>query len=166
MRIVKDGSFKGGREKIKEKHPEIYNKIIKIINNTKPFAYGKKNNWPSKMLQESFVKESWEDEHEESFSDDKRDFVDLHKGNVFIEIETGQRIAFFRDFFRFEVLKKDKKLAAGIIITLDEMELSKILKDKYNSSRASFQKLDAILNGKTSKYKEHITVPIWYIGVI
>lgn len=106
----------------------------------------------------------WEREGRADFAGGKRDFIDLCKWKVAIEMEWSRFEMFFRDFFRFILLYDRKQIDVGIILTYDEMAYTRWNGEAkaYKSDRASLQKLTDFLKGD---YASVVPVPLWCIGI-
>ncbi len=158
-------SYRHGKEILKLQHPSQMKEIVSILGNLAPFPHGEKKGVTVKdHLVAAFLGKGWEKEGKVDFKTEKKDYVDLCKWNIAIEMEFSRFEMFFRDFFRFMLLYQRRKIDLGVIITLDEMAYQRWEGEakSYKSARASFQKLTDFLNGD---YCSIIDVPLWCIGI-
>ena len=145
-----DYSYRHGKEILKLQHPSQLKEINSILDNLEPFPHGEKKGVTAKdHLVAAFLEYGWEKEGKVDFRTEKKDFVDLCKWNIAIEMEFSRFEMFFRDFFRFMLLYQRRKIDLGVIITLDEMAYQRWEGEakSYKSARASFQKLTDFLKG-------------------
>lgn len=112
----------------------------------------------------AFLERNWIPEMPIVFSDGKRDFIDLMKDRLAIEMEWSRFEMFFRDFFRFMLLYERKQIDVGIIITYNDEAYARWNGEAkpYKSARASLSKLTDFFSGD---YASVVTVPIWCIGI-
>jgi hypothetical protein len=161
----KDFSHRHGKELLGVLHPNILKEIISILDNAEPFTHGAQKGITVKdSLTEAFLLQGWEKEGRASFKTDKKDYLDLVKWKIAIEMEFSRFEMFFRDFFRFMLLYERQEIDVGIIITLDEMAYERWNDGvkSYKSARASLQRLNDYLRGD---YASVVRVPLWCIGV-
>ena len=160
-----DFSHRHGKELLNILHPDIFKEIKTILNDTDPFSHGAKKGLTVKeCLSEAFYSYGWKKEGRATFQTDKRDYIDLVKWKVAIEMEFSRFEMFFRDFFRFMLLYERQEIDVGVIITLDQMAYQRWNHGvkSYESARASLQKLNGFLRGD---YASIINVPLWCIGI-
>jgi len=158
-------SHRHGKELLQILHPEIVKEIITIIDSLEPFSHGAKKGVTIKnYLCKAFIDNGWENELKAYFKTDKKDYIDLYKDRVPIEMEYSRFEMFFRDFFRFMLLYERQEIDAGVIITLDEMAYERWRGEvkSYKPARASLRKLTDFLKGE---YSFIVNVPIWCIGL-
>ena len=160
-----DYSHRHGKELLEIIHPDIVKEIKTILNSLEPFPHGaKKGITVKEHISNAFLKNGWEKEAKAYFKTNKKDYIDLYKNRVPIEMEYSRFEMFFRDFFRFMLLYERQEIDAGVIITLDEMayERWKGEAKSYKQARASLRKLTDFLKGE---YSFIVNVPIWCIGI-
>lgn len=158
-------SHRHGKELLQMLHPDTLKEVRTILNKLELFPHGaKKGKTVKEYISEAFITQGWEKEGRADFGTDKKDFVDLCKWKIAIEMEFSRFEMFFRDFFRFMLLYERQEIDVGIIITLDEMAYQRWQGGvkSYKSARASLQKLVDFLKGD---YSSIVSVPIWCIGI-
>jgi hypothetical protein len=161
----RDYSHRHGKELLQVLHPVIYEEMHAILDGLEPFNHGfKKGITVKDYLSAAFVAKGWDKEGRANFHTGKKDYLDLFKPKIAIEMELSRFEMFFRDFFRFMLLYERKEIDVGIIITLDEMAYQRWNGEAkaYKSARASLDKLIDFLKGD---YSIIINVPIWCIGI-
>jgi len=160
-----DYSHKHGKELLQILHPNLLTEIDNILHELDPFPHGaKKGKTVKEYITNPFVEYGWTKEGRADFKTDKRDFVDLCKWKVAIEMEFSRFEMFFRDFFRFMLLYDRREIDLGIIITLSDLAYQRWKGEAkaYESARASFKKLVDFLKGD---YSSVVSVPLWCIGI-
>ena len=157
-------SHRHGGELIQLLSPDLHQEVLQILTSLDPFQHGlTKGKTVKEYISSAFVKRGWEVERKVDFSAEKKDFVDLYKGKIAIEMEWSRFEMFFRDFFRFMLLYERKQIEVGIILTYDDMAYQRWRGEAkaYKSARASLQKLVDFLKGD---YASVVRVPMWCIG--
>jgi len=158
-------SHRHGKELLNTLHSDILKEVQNILEKLKPFPHGAQKGITVKQyITDAFISHGWEKEGRAEFSTEKRDYLDLYKNQVAIEMEWSRFEMFFRDFFRFMLLYQRKHIDLGIIITYDEMAYQRWQGEakSYKSARASLQKLTDFLKGD---YSAVVNVPLWCIGI-
>ena len=158
-------SHRHGKELLQVLHPQVFEEIHTILAELDPFSHGAKKGITVKQyMTDAFTRYGWEKEGKAEFDTDKRDYLDLYKSKIAIEMEWSRFEMFFSDFFRFMLLYERKHIDVGIIITYDEMAYQRWQGEakSYKSARASLQKLTDFLKGS---YSEIVNVPLWCIGI-
>jgi hypothetical protein len=75
---------------------------------------------PHLQIQKAFHRHGWRREALVSPRTAKRQYFDLFKERVAIEIELSNRELLYRDYLRFAVAETEGRLDVGIILVLDE----------------------------------------------
>jgi hypothetical protein len=161
----KDFSYRHGKELIQVLHPDILEEVHTILVDLNPFPHGGTKGLTAKdALSEAFASCGWQKEKSVKFKTEKKDFVDLYKANIALEMEFSRFEMFFRDFFRFMLLYAHREIDVGVIITLHEMAFAHWHSEakSYRAARASYDKLVGFLEGD---YASVIAVPLWCIGI-
>jgi hypothetical protein len=95
-----------GKELLTFSHPEEHREITSVLDTLDPFPHGEvKNKTPKTYIAEEFKTLGWDLETKIPFSTGKKDYCDLSKNHIFIEQEYSRFEMFFRDFFRFLLLR-------------------------------------------------------------
>jgi hypothetical protein len=163
--LYNEYSHRHGKELLQVLHPETLIEVQSILKELEAFPHGAQKQHTAKMcLTNAFCEQGWQKEGRADFNTDKKDYVDLVKWHVAIEMEFSRFEMFFRDFFRFMLLYETKQIDVGIIITLDEMAYKRWNGEakSYEAARASLPKLIDFLKGD---YSSIVNVPIWCIGI-
>ena len=158
-------SHRHGKELLQVLHPQVFEEIQAILVELDPFSHGSiKGTTVKQHMTDAFISHGWEKEGRAEFSSNKKDYLDLYKSKIAIEMEWSRFEMFFRDFFRFMLLYERKHIDVGIIITYDEMAYQRWEGEakSYKSARASLQKLTDFLKGD---YSTIINVPLCCIGI-
>lgn len=158
-------SYRHGKELLQTLHPEIVKEIESLLKELPPYPHGKEKKKTAKTyLANAFIEKGWTTEDKVNLGTDKKDYVDIYKNKIAIEMEFSRFEMFFRDFFRFMLLYQKKQIDAGIILTLDDMAYEQWGSGvkSYHSARASFQRVRDFLEGQ---YSTIVIVPIWCIGI-
>ena len=113
---------------------------------------------PHDIIQKAFVEKSWSKETLISKDVAHKQFFDLYKEKVAIEIEFSRNEFLYRDYFRFLLAYNTGLIDVGVIITLDKKAKEQY---EYDTVRPDldyavddFQWLEPVL-----------AVPIWVLGV-
>ncbi len=75
---------------------------------------------PHLQIQRAFLEHGWEPEVLVSARAAKRQYFDLYKDRVAIEIELSSRELLYRDYYRFQMADAEGRLDVGIILLLDD----------------------------------------------
>lgn len=113
---------------------------------------------PHKIIQDAFIKKGWSDEFLISAMTKKKQYFDLYKDRVAIEIEFSRSENLYRDYLRFILAHNEDKIDVGVIITLDRKVKTKY---KYSAVRPDIQyAIDDL-----TWLRPILGVPIWVIGI-
>ncbi len=162
---IEEYSHRHGKELCKLLHPEIHDEVLTLLANLKPFPHGRiKGKTAKDSITATFTSRNWDKETYITLSEGKKDYVDLMKDRIAVEMEWSKFEMFFRDFFRFMLLYERQQIDIGIILTYNEEAYRRWQgeAEAYRSSRASLTKLTGFLAGD---YSSIVTVPLWCIGI-
>lgn len=162
---IKEYSHRHGKELCKLTDPKAYEEVLSLLANLENFPHGSvKGKTVKNHISSVFTANDWIAENPIEFSVGKRDYVDLMKRRVTIEMEWSRFEMFFRDFFRFMLMYERKQIDVGIILTYSDEAYQRWHGEAkpYRAARASLSKLIDFLSGD---YATVITVPIWCIGI-
>lgn len=84
-------------------------------NGTRSEAFG-----PHRQVQRAFLRCGWEAEVLVSPRTEHRQYFDLFKDRVAIEIEFSSRERLYRDYLRFQLAEVDDRIDVGVILMLDD----------------------------------------------
>lgn len=113
---------------------------------------------PHKIIQHAFIKKGWSDEFLISAKTKKKQYFDLYKNRVALEIEFSRSENLYRDYLRFILAHNEDKIDVGVIITLDRKVKTKY---KYSAVRPDIQyAIDDL-----TWLRPILGVPIWVIGL-
>lgn len=160
-----DYSHRHGKELLQLTYPNLYQEIQDTLSSLPPFPHGSKKGTTVKVaLEKAFREKGWSNEKPVSLSKSKRDFVDLYKAPVAIEMEWSRFEMFFRDFFRFILLYERGEIEVGVVLTLDAIAYERWgdIAQPYRAARANLGRLVDFLQGD---YLTLVRVPLWCIGI-
>jgi len=72
-----------------------------------------------RQIQQAFLRQGWEGEALVSRRTRKRQFFDLYKERVAIEIELSNRERLYRDYLRFLLAEAEGRIDVGVILLVD-----------------------------------------------
>lgn len=75
---------------------------------------------PHRQIQRAFQNQGWEAEVLVSPRTEHRQYFDLYKDRVAIEIEFSSRVRLYRDYLRFQLAEVDNRIDVGVILMLDD----------------------------------------------
>ena len=113
---------------------------------------------PHKIIQDAFVKQGWRNEALVSADTSKRQYFDLYKERIAIEIEFSRNENLYRDYLRFLLAYNEDKIDVGVIITLDP-KIKVLYKQSAVRPDIDYAKDDL------RWLRPVLGVPIWTIGV-
>ena len=113
---------------------------------------------PHDIIQKAFVEKGWSKETLISKDVAHKQFFDLYKEKVAIEIEFSRNEFLYRDYFRFLLAYNTGLIDVGVIITLDKKAKEQYeydtVRPDLDYAADDFQWLKPVL-----------AVPIWVLGV-
>lgn len=115
---------------------------------------------PHLQIQRAFLEHGWEPEVLVSARAAKRQYFDLYKDRVAIEIELSSRDLLYRDYCRFQMADAEGRLDVGVILLLDDYGG----KVQPLSFRGSGPRLEDVADD-LKLLRNTLDVPVWVIAL-
>jgi len=116
-------------------------------------------NRPHQLTQHAFLRHGWRTEWLVSKRTSHRQYFDLYKDRVAIEIEFSNRELLYRDYIRFLLAESEGSLDVGIIIVPDPGR--RAAQPQPRNGRPHLEDITDDLNS----LRNTILVPIWVIAL-
>lgn len=115
---------------------------------------------PHRQIQQAFLEHGWEAEALVSPRTERRQYFDLLKDRVAIEIELSNRERLYRDYLRFQLAEADDRIDVGVILMLDDD--ARFVHPC--GLRTSLPRLEDAVDDLKALH-DCVAVPIWLVGL-
>ena len=117
-------------------------------------------NRPHQQIQRAFLRHGWRAESLVSARTAHRQYFDLYKDRVAIEIELTNREMLYRDYLRFQVAETEGTLDVGVIIVFDRDPRYSSTETAHNSHPHLEDVVDDL-----KALRGLVAVPIWVLAI-
>jgi len=115
---------------------------------------------PHRQIQRAFQHCGWEAEVLVSPRTERRQYFDLYKDRVAIEIEFSSHERLYRDYLRFQLAEADNRIDVGVIVMLDDD--ARFIHPC--GLRDGLPRVDDAVDDLHALH-DCVAVPIWLVGV-
>ena len=145
----------GGNQRLKK---EI-ERILTLLDLDLGPSFNADANRPHQQLQRAFLRHGWRMESLVSERTARRQYFDLFKDRVAIEIELTNRELLYRDYMRFQLAESEGSLDVGVILVPDQVR--SVHPPAARNGRPHLEDIVDDLNS----LRHMVTVPIWVLAI-